>query len=65
MKMKPPSGPKKQTQFKAKFFKRQNRLPENIATPKQWLLTKFPKKTVFPQFVQRFSSTGLMVKPSF
>jgi len=33
MKMKPPSGPKKQTQNKANFFKSQNRLPENPATP--------------------------------
>jgi len=33
MKMKPPSGPKKQTQFKANFFRGQNRLPENLATP--------------------------------
>ena len=29
----PPSGPKKQTQFKPNFFKAQNRLPENLATP--------------------------------
>jgi hypothetical protein len=28
---KPPSGPKKQTQFKPNFFKGQNRLPENLA----------------------------------
>ncbi len=28
----PPSGPKKQTQFKPNFFKGQNRLPENPAT---------------------------------
>jgi hypothetical protein len=33
MKMKPPSGQKKQTQFKANFFKGQNRLPKNLATP--------------------------------
>jgi len=33
MKMKPPSGPKKQTQFKANFFKGQNRSPKNPATP--------------------------------
>ncbi len=31
--MKPPSGPKKQTQNKANFFKGQNRLPKNPATP--------------------------------
>jgi hypothetical protein len=35
MKMKPLSGPKKQTQFKPNFFKGQNRLPENPATPEQ------------------------------
>ena len=29
----PPSGQKKQTQFKPNFFKGQNRLPENLATP--------------------------------
>jgi hypothetical protein len=29
----PPSGPKKQTQNKPNFFKGQNRLPENLATP--------------------------------
>jgi len=29
----PRSGPKKQTQNKANFFKGQNRLPENPATP--------------------------------
>ncbi len=36
--MKPPSGPKKQTQNKANFFKGQNRLPKNLATlfPSLW-----------------------------
>jgi len=29
----PLSGPKKQTQFKPNFFKGQNRLPKNLATP--------------------------------
>ena len=29
----PSSGPKKQTQFKPNFFKGQNRLPKNPATP--------------------------------
>jgi hypothetical protein len=48
MKMKPPSGPKKQTQSKpvlsavewANFFKDQNRSPENPATP----ISTNPKK---------------------
>ena len=31
--MLPLSGPKKQTQNKANFFKGKNRLPENLATP--------------------------------
>jgi hypothetical protein len=38
MKMKPPSGPKKQTQNKPNFFKGQNRLPENPATPPSYTL---------------------------
>jgi hypothetical protein len=31
--MKPPSGSKKTNPIKANFFKGQNRLPENLATP--------------------------------
>jgi len=33
MKMNHPQAPKKQTQNKPNFFKGQNRLPENPATP--------------------------------
>ena len=40
MKMSHPQAPKKQTQNKANFFKGQNRLPKNLATP-HYIQAKF------------------------